>query len=225
MITTGMTEVLKMTFGEKLKKARIEAGFTQEELAGKLTVSRAAIAKWESDRGMPDITNLKALAAALNVSIDYLLDDGTALDLTVTKKAIDLRKYGDTGKLSRLKKVSIKEKLIRDEYPEAQIIGLTITKIKNTKNESIADAAIGLFALLLGGIPLFGTQEMGKTVGSLDQQYYLVNEGEKQYFVLVTDEFIISRTMASKITDKKFTIEDKVFQVVGEVKKKAADWD
>ena len=223
MITTGMTEVLKMTFGEKLKKARIEAGFTQEELAGKLTVSRAAIAKWESDRGMPDITNLKALAAALNVSIDYLLDDGTALDLTVTKKAIDLRKYGDTGKLSRLKKVSIKEKLIRDEYPEAQIIGLTITKIKNTKNESIADAAIGLFALLLGGIPLFGTQEMGKTVGSLDQQYYLVNEGEKQYFVLVTDEFIISRTMASKITDKKFTIEDKVFQVVGEVKKKAAD--
>ena len=223
MIITGMTEVLKMTFGEKLKKARIEAGFTQEELAGKLTVSRAAIAKWESDRGMPDITNLKALAAALNVSIDYLLDDGTALDLTVTKKAIDLRKYGDTGKLSRLKKVSIKEKLIRDEYPEAQIIGLTITKIKNTKNESIADAAIGLFALLLGGIPLFGTQEMGKTVGSLDQQYYLVNEGEKQYFVLVTDEFIISRTMASKITDKKFTIEDKVFQVVGEVKKKAAD--
>lgn len=223
MITTGMTEVLKMTFGEKLKKARIEAGFTQEELAGKLTVSRAAIAKWESDRGMPDITNLKALAAALNVSIDYLLDDGTALDLTVTKKAIDLRKYGDTGKLSRLKKVSIKEKLIRDEYPEAQIIGLTITKIKNTKNESIADAAIGLFALLLGGIPLFGTQEMGKTVGSLDQQYYLVNEGEKQYFVLVTDEFIISRAMASKITDKKFTIEDKVFQVVGEVKKKAAD--
>lgn len=223
MITTGMTEVLKMTFGEKLKKARIEAGFTQEELAGKLTVSRAAIAKWESDRGMPDITNLKALAAALNVSIDYLLDDGTALDLTVTKKAIDLRKYGDTGKLSRLKKVSIKEKLIRDEYPEAQIIGLTITKIKNTKNESITDAAIGLFALLLGGIPLFGTQEMGKTVGSLDQQYYLVNEGEKQYFVLVTDEFIISRAMASKITDKKFTIEDKVFQVVGEVKKKAAD--
>lgn len=223
MITTGMTEVLKMTFGEKLKKARIEAGFTQEELAGKLTVSRAAIAKWESDRGMPDITNLKALAAALNVSIDYLLDDGTALDLTVTKKAIDLRKYGDTGKLSRLKKVSIKEKLIRDEYPEAQIIGLTITKIKNTKNESIADAAIGLFALLLGGIPLFGTQEMGKTVGSLDQQYYLVNEGDKQYFVLVTDEFIISRAMASKITDKKFTIEDKVFQVVGEVRKKAAD--
>jgi transcriptional regulator with XRE-family HTH domain len=69
-----------MTFGEKLKKARIEAGYTQNELANKLTVSRAAIAKWESDRGMPDVTNLKAIAEALNVSIDYLLDDGSVLD-------------------------------------------------------------------------------------------------------------------------------------------------
>ena len=208
-----------MSFGEKLKKARMEAGYTQEELAGKLAVSRAAIAKWESDRGMPDIGNLKVLAATLGVSIDYLLDDGSSLDLTVTKKAIDLRKYGDTGRLSRLKKVGIKEKIIRDEYPDAQITGLTVTKIKNSKNESIADAAIGLFALLFGGIPLFGTQEFGKTLSSLDQQYYLVNEDDKQYFVLITDEFLISRAMANKITDKKFTIEDKVFLTVGEVKK------
>ena len=65
-----------MTFGEKLKKARLEAGYTQEELASMLTISRAAVAKWESDRGMPDVSNLKALAEALNVSVDFLLDDG-----------------------------------------------------------------------------------------------------------------------------------------------------
>jgi transcriptional regulator with XRE-family HTH domain len=44
-----------MTFGEKLKKARMEAGYTQNELANKLSVSRAAIAKWESDRGMSPV--------------------------------------------------------------------------------------------------------------------------------------------------------------------------
>lgn len=49
----------KMTFGEKLRKARLEAGYTQEELASKLIISRAAVAKWESDRGMPDVKNLK----------------------------------------------------------------------------------------------------------------------------------------------------------------------
>ena len=175
------------------------------------------MAKWESDRGMPDVANLKALAAALSVSIDYLLDDGSPIDLSMTKKAIDLRQFGDTGKLSRLKKVKIKERIVREEYPQAQIIRLTVTKIRNTKGETIADQAIGWTALLLGGIPLFGTQEMGKTISSLDQQYYLVNEEKKQYFVLITDEFIISRVMAQKLDQKKFRIEDREFMTMGEV--------
>ena len=52
-----------MTFGEKLKNARKEAGLSQEQLAEKLSVSRSAVAKWESDKGMPDIDNLKANTA------------------------------------------------------------------------------------------------------------------------------------------------------------------
>ena len=210
-------EVIIMTFGEKLKNARLDAGYTQEELAARLTVSRAAIAKWESDRGMPDVTNLKALAEVLNVSTDYMLDDGKPIDLSVTKKPIDLRKYGDQGKLSRLKKVKIKEKIIREEYPDSRIIRLTVTKIKNTKSENTADQIIGWFALLFGHIPLFGTQEFGKTIKTMDHQYYLVNEDRKQLFVLMTDEFIVSRVMVEKIEEKKFTIEDREFLVVGEV--------
>jgi transcriptional regulator with XRE-family HTH domain len=207
-----------MTFGEKLKKARVEAGYTQNELANKLMVSRAAIAKWESDRGMPDVTNLKAIAEALSVSIDYLLDDGSVLDFSVTSKAIELTKYGDSQKLSRLKKVEIKEQIIRKEYPDAEIIRLTVTGIKNSKRETIADEAIGWFALILGGIPLFGTQEFGKIANSFDQQYYLVNEEKAQYFVVLTDEQLISRTLTDRITDKKFEIGDRKFLVVGKVK-------
>lgn len=45
-----------MTFGESFKEARAKAGYTQDELAQKLAVSRSAVAKWESDRGMPDVT-------------------------------------------------------------------------------------------------------------------------------------------------------------------------
>jgi transcriptional regulator with XRE-family HTH domain len=206
-----------MTFGEKLKKARMEAGYTQNELANKLTVSRAAIAKWESDRGLPDVTNLKAIAEALRVSMDYLLDDGSNLDFSVTNKPIDLAKYGDSKKLSRLKKIEIKEQIIREEYPDAEIIRLTVTKIKNSKRETIADEAIGWFAFILGGIPLFGTQEFGKLANSFDQQYYLVNEEKAQYFVLMTDEQLISRTLTDRITDKKFEIGDRQFLVVRKV--------
>lgn len=206
-----------MTFGEKLKKARIEAGYTQDELANKLAVSRAAIAKWESDRGMPDVTNLKGIAEVLGVSVDYLLDDGSVLDLSVTKKAIDLTHFGDGGKLSRLKKLEIKERIIREEYPDAELIRLTVTKIKNTKREAKADFAIGLIALLLDSIPLFGTQEFGKTVNSMDHQYYLVNEEKAQYLVLMTDEHMISQLLANRITEKKFEIGDREFLVMGKV--------
>ena len=206
-----------MTFGEKLKKARLEAGYTQEELASKLTISRAAVAKWESDRGMPDVSNLKALAEALNVSVDFLLDDGEPIDLSVTKKPIDLRKYGDHGKLSRLKKLGIKERIIREEYPDRQIIRLTVTKIHNSKSETVVHQVIGWTALLFGGIPLFDTQEMGKTINSLDEQYYLVNDDRKQFFVMLTDEFMVSRAMVNRIEGKKFRIEDREFKVMGEV--------
>ena len=42
-----------MEFCEKLQKLRSDEGLTQEELAEKLFVSRAAISKWESGRDTP----------------------------------------------------------------------------------------------------------------------------------------------------------------------------
>lgn len=206
-----------MNFGEKIKQARIDVGLTQEELAEILAVSRSAIAKWEGNRGLPDVSNLKVISRVLNVSVDYLLDKEGMLDLSVTKKPIDLTRYDDKKKMSRLKKIQVKEKIIREEYPNAEITRLTVTKIENTKAEKFADGLIGWFALLLGGIPLFGTQEFGKTINTLDQQYYLVDDGARQFFVLMTDEQCISRTMNSSIKEKKFKIGDREFLRVGMV--------
>ena len=79
-----------MTLGEKLKEARKQAGLSQEQLSGKLGVSRSAVAKWETDKGIPDVDNLKVLSQLLGVSIDYLLDDGEDLDKSVIKESIDL---------------------------------------------------------------------------------------------------------------------------------------
>ena len=93
-----------------------------------------------------------------------------------------------------------------------------MTGIRNTKRETIIDQAIGWFALLLGGTPLFDTQEAGKLANSLNQQYYLVNKEENQFFILMTDEHIIARKLPAKITEKKFEIGDRKFQVMGSVK-------
>ena len=72
---------LMMEFHEKLLELRKRKGLTQEELAEALFISRAAVSKWESGRGYPNIDSLKAIAAFFSVTIDDLLSSGEVLAL------------------------------------------------------------------------------------------------------------------------------------------------
>ena len=62
-----------MEFNEKLQELRKQKGLTQEELAEILFVSRTAVSKWESGRGMPSIESLKAISKFFTVTLDDLL--------------------------------------------------------------------------------------------------------------------------------------------------------
>ena len=64
-----------MIFSEKLQILRKNKGFTQEDLAERLSVSRQAVAKWESGQVYPDIFNLIQISNMMNVSVDYLVKD------------------------------------------------------------------------------------------------------------------------------------------------------
>lgn len=64
-----------MIFSEKLQLLRKNKGFTQEEFAEKLNVSRQAVAKWESGQAYPDIANLIQISNMMNVTVDYLVRD------------------------------------------------------------------------------------------------------------------------------------------------------
>lgn len=79
-----------MSIGQKLKEARKNAGLSQEQLAEKLCVSRQAITKWESDKGIPDVENLQNIGRLFGVSIDFLLDNGDAMSASVMKEGISL---------------------------------------------------------------------------------------------------------------------------------------
>lgn len=62
-----------MEFHVKIQELRKQKGLTQEELSEALFVSRAAVSKWESGRGYPNIDSLKAIAKFYGVTVDYLL--------------------------------------------------------------------------------------------------------------------------------------------------------
>lgn len=68
-----------MTLGEKIKEARKQCGLSQEQLAEKLAVSRSAVAKWETDKGIPDIANLIAISDEFGLSLDELIKDNVAV--------------------------------------------------------------------------------------------------------------------------------------------------
>ncbi len=75
-----------MNLGAKLKLLRTQTGLTQEAFAEVLHVSRSAIAKWESNSGIPEISNLKQISQVLNVSLDELLDNNIATADSVPKE-------------------------------------------------------------------------------------------------------------------------------------------
>lgn len=84
-----------MTMGEKIKLLRNEKGITQEALAECLNVSRSAIAKWETNSGVPEVSNLKTLANLFDISVDELIDDTKGIKITENKdnKIFDSTEY------------------------------------------------------------------------------------------------------------------------------------
>ena len=62
-----------MEFGEKLQMLRKARGWSQEELAQQINVSRQALSKWESGASIADTENVVALSRLFGVSTDYLL--------------------------------------------------------------------------------------------------------------------------------------------------------
>ncbi|EFR44446.1 helix-turn-helix domain-containing protein [Streptococcus pseudoporcinus] len=85
-----------MELGEKLSSCRKKAGFSQEDLAEKIYVSRQTISNWENNRSYPDIHSLIALVNLFNLSLDQLVEG----DIDEMKKIVqrdDLKKFNRDG--------------------------------------------------------------------------------------------------------------------------------
>lgn len=70
---------MNLEIANRLQKLRKEKGYSQEQLALELGISRQAVSKWERAESSPDTDNLILLARLYNVSLDELLstDDST----------------------------------------------------------------------------------------------------------------------------------------------------
>lgn len=197
---TNSVNSTSLTLGQKLKAARTSAGLTQEQLSVALSVSRQAITKWESDKGIPDIENLKNISKVLGVSLDYLLNDSTELDLRVLREEICL------GNVGALKKQDRKNTIVREKYPYDSIYILRAEK-RLSKGEKIIDNILGLFT----DAP-FGTPELLNSIKDSSTSFYLVDKGNAKLLVAVTDEFMESRQLSCDVSGKHFDLGDYRFK-------------
>lgn len=89
-----------MTFGEKLKNARVDAGFTQSGLAKLLNTTNTTVSNWENNVSKPDLDMLSYICGSLDVSASYFLqsqlpeDEVSLPELKLIKKYRSLDPYG-----------------------------------------------------------------------------------------------------------------------------------
>ena len=82
-----------MILAEKILALRTAQGWSQEELAEKLEVSRQSVSKWESAGSIPDLHKILQLAQLFGVSTDYLLGMKTSAAVSVeglTKEDVEM---------------------------------------------------------------------------------------------------------------------------------------
>ena len=92
------------SFGERLVQFREAAGYTQQELADEVSVSRRMIAYYEGQSTHPPTTLLTAIATALNVTTDALLG------VTPPKRVASLHTSRFQRRLQQLERLGAREK-------------------------------------------------------------------------------------------------------------------
>lgn len=79
--------------GSTIKKLREARGMTQAQLAERIGVSDKAVSKWETAKGLPDISLLQPLAAALGVSVIELMNGEPIVNRNVSCNLVRSRLY------------------------------------------------------------------------------------------------------------------------------------
>ncbi len=86
-----------MEISAQIKKYRNAKGWSQEELAEKIYVTRQTISNWENGKSYPDIHSLLLLGSLFNVSLDQLIKG----DIEIMKKEINKEDVARFNKVSK----------------------------------------------------------------------------------------------------------------------------
>lgn len=123
-----------MSIGKQLKSVRLKAGMTQVQLSKASGVSQASIALYENDQQTPVADKLAALARALNVPMEALVDS-TSEEPVSTSPDLDRRQHGNST-VAQIHKIvqQLGLESQRDILKQARLL-LTVQTAEQTKDD------------------------------------------------------------------------------------------
>ena len=146
---------MKKSVADRLVELRKKAGYSQEELADAIGVSRQAVSKWERCESSPDTDNLLELARLYHVSLDELVNGGDGdpalerqseqVDTDSNVTPADTYVWEDDGMTVEIGKSEIK---VKNEDGEERVYDRETWKKKKTKEKRINVLVSSIFALL-----------------------------------------------------------------------------
>lgn len=133
-------------FSKILKKKRYEMGISQETLAKKLFVTKAAVSNWEKGNRIPDTDMVMKIAKCLDIDIYVLMSDGNETPNVII---VDDDKIILKGSIPIIKSV----------IPNASVIGFTHPSkaIEYAKNNKVALAFLDIELGNTSGLELCST--------------------------------------------------------------------
>lgn len=188
-----------MALTQRIKELRTRNGLSQAALADRLHVSRQAVTKWEAGRGIPDVDNLRAMAALFGVSVDHLLD-GTGDDATpaVLRHPVDvasLEPYKPAGRPLGAKS----HRAVREGFPDAVIYPLARMRSNNRVQEFLE------WGLMLAFDTPYGLFGLSDSLSNRDA-YYLVEEKNRHVLARVTPKAVEGKELPEPVEGRTFTV-------------------
>ncbi|TAH67604.1 MAG: XRE family transcriptional regulator, partial [Anaerolineaceae bacterium] len=145
-----------MRLGDKLIQLRRERGYSQEQLANMLDVSRQSVSKWEADQSIPEVNKLIMISDIFAVSVDCLIREDNELPIlkdrqensedTITNTPSDNHNYP-----SRVYGYGFYE-----YKSKIKIFGIPLVHIKNGYGFQVAKGIIAIGNISIGIISIGG---------------------------------------------------------------------
>ncbi|WLD47199.1 helix-turn-helix domain-containing protein [Candidatus Nanosynbacter lyticus] len=193
-----------MIFAKKLKQLRQQTGWSQEQLADRLNVTRQAVAKWERGAGFPDIDNMQALAKLFNTSVDELLDYTRAGLASAIREPLDLDAYP-----TDMKGYSASDLAVADKFADADHIESLNRYRRLTWWQKIIDFFVGAGTLDVA----FSGEAIGQLKG--DRRYYLVEKSGRSWIVEVTKTYVERRELTKPFPRQQLSVDDFIYRRSG----------